>query len=84
MARLVARRLDGGQRLREALDVSGLTLQGLAARTRAGGGKGLSFQLIAFLASDRDWARETTSPESGALIEDTLSVPRGSLFEYGS
>jgi hypothetical protein len=78
----VARRLDGGQRLREAIDASGLTLQGIAARTRADGGKGLSFQLIAFLASDRDWARETTSPDSGVLIEDALSVPRGSLFEY--
>lgn len=80
----VARRLDGGQRLREAIDASGLTLQAVAARTRADGGKGLSFQLVAFLASDRDWARETTSHRSGELIEDALSVPRGSLFEYGS
>jgi hypothetical protein len=64
------------------MDAAGLTLQQVAARTRADGASGLSFQLVAFLASDRDWARETTSPASGALIEDALSVPRGSLFEY--
>ena len=68
--------------MREALDASGLTLQGLSARTRANGGMGISFQLIAFLASDRNWARETTSPQTGAMIEEALSVPRGSLFEY--
>jgi hypothetical protein len=42
---------------------------------------GVSFQLIAFLATKRrGWSRETTKPGTADLIEDALSVPRGTLF----
>ena len=43
-------------------------------------GRGVSMQLIAFLASDQPWARETTRPATAQLIEDALEAPRGSLF----
>jgi hypothetical protein len=42
--------------------------------------RGISYQAIAFVATDKRWARESTTTRSADLIEDALSVPRGSLF----
>lgn len=63
--------------------MAGTNMVALAARTREidPDGKGVSHQLISFLASDSDWSRDSTRPRSASLIEDALSVPRGSLFE---
>ena len=82
--RSTARRLDGGQPLRDAMKAAKLNYQGLANKTKrivSDGGKGVSVQLIAFLATDKGYARETTTERTAELIEDALSVPRGSLFE---
>lgn len=81
--RPTARRIDGGQPLREAMDAAGVGLERLSELTRATdpSGAGVSFQLIAFLATEKRWARETTTPRTAELIEDALSAARGSLFE---
>jgi hypothetical protein len=78
-----ARRIDGGAPLRDAMERRSLGLDQLAALTAAADptGHGISFQLVAFLATRRRWARETTSLRAAALIEDALEYPRGSLFE---
>lgn len=78
-----ARRLEGGRYLREAMAEAGLGLVSLAHRTKLAdpAGKGVSFQLIGFLATTQPWARETTTPHTARLIEDALSVPRGTLFQ---
>lgn len=71
------------RKLRDAMAAEGLNLQALSARTRACDphGRGVSWQTIACLATERVvWARETTKPRTAALIEDALSVPRGTLF----
>jgi hypothetical protein len=62
---------------------AGVGYQGLANWTQRvdEDGKGVSVQLIAFLATEKDYARETTRERTADLIEDALSVPRGLLFE---
>jgi len=64
----------------------GWKLQTLAARTREldSEGRGVSYQLVAFLATDRFWGRETTSQRSADLIEAALGYPEGSLFTLDS
>jgi hypothetical protein len=76
------RRRDGGQPLRDAMAAAGLGLQDVAAATRELDGEGISFQLVAFLATTRPWARETTSHRTAMLIEKALGVPQGTLFEH--
>jgi hypothetical protein len=65
---------------------AGIGMQALADRTRVTdpAGKGVSLALIGFLTQDparSRHARETCSVESAALIEDTLGVPRETLFQ---
>ncbi len=60
---------------------AGLGLQGVAALTRELDGEGISYQLVGFLATSRDYGRDTTSERSARLIEMALGVPSGSLFE---
>jgi hypothetical protein len=90
--RITARRIGGGVPLRQAMNQVtwcdadgrehvGLGLQALAARINETAKPPLSFQLIGFLATNGASARETTTPRTADLIEDALSVPRGSLFE---
>ena len=79
--RITARRIGGGVPLRQAMNQAGLGLQALAARINETAKPPLSFQLIGFLATNGASARETTTPRTADLIEDALSVPRGSLFE---
>lgn len=83
--RVTARRINDGQALKDAMAAAGVGMQALADRTKAKdpAGKGVSLALIGFLTQDKDrsrHARETCSVESAELIENTLSVPRGSLF----
>lgn len=83
--RTTARRIDGGQALRDAMAAEKIGLQSLAQRTRLAdpAGKGVSYQLLGFLAQDAALsrhARETTSPATAMLIEDALHRPRWSLF----
>jgi ribosomal protein L11 len=77
-----ARRIDGGQPLRDAMSDTGTSLKGLMRKTKAADaeGAGVSWQLLAFLATEKSYARETTTVRTAELIEDALSVPRGSLF----
>jgi hypothetical protein len=80
--RVTARRINDGQALRDAMTAAGIGMQALADRTKANG-KGVSLALVGFLcqpAANSRHARETCLPESADLIEDTLGVPRGSLF----
>lgn len=79
-----ARRRNGGQELRNALARTGRSYQDLAAaiRERDPEGRGVSFQLVGFLASKTGNARETASPETARKIEDALGADRGSLFDY--
>jgi hypothetical protein len=79
--RVTARRIDGGVALRQAMNSAGLTLQALAARINETASPPVSFQLIGFLATDGNSRRETTTPRTADLIEDALSVARGTLFE---
>jgi len=81
-----ARRIEGGQPLRDAMAASELSLKGLARATRAvdEDSRGVSWQLLAFLSTSAGYARETTTVRTAELIEDALSVPRGSLFERES
>lgn len=86
MMRITARRINGGLALREAMDEREVGLQELARRTKLAdpASKGVSFQLLGFLtqpATVSRHARETTSPGTAALIEDTLGMPRESLFK---
>jgi hypothetical protein len=80
---ITARRIDGGEPLREAMFQRGVGLKALALRTQAADpdGKGISWQLAGFLATRHSWARETTTPRTAQLIEQALAVPEGSLFE---
>ena len=60
---------------------AGMTLQDVSARIgELDPAKGVSFQSIAFVATDKRWARESTTTRNADLIEDALSAPRGSLF----
>ena len=80
--RVTARRINGGQPLREAMEAAGLSLKGLMRATQQAdeSGRGVSWQLLAFLATAQDYARETTTVRTAELIEDALSAPRGTLF----
>ncbi len=62
------------------MKAQGIGLVELAART-VEAGQGVSFQLVAFLATSKGYARESTRAETADAIEDALGVPRGSLFE---
>jgi hypothetical protein len=83
--RTTAQRKQGGQALRDAMRDAHVGLIELARRTRETdpAGKGVSHQLIGFLTQDPQasrHARETCSIPTAELLEDTLAVPRGSLF----
>jgi hypothetical protein len=60
-----------------------LTLVALAERTRMvdPDGRGVSFQLISFLSTTRESARQTTSPKSAGLIARALECAEDRLFE---
>lgn len=49
--------------------------------TREIDGRGVSFQLIAFLRTDKPYGRESTSDRTAKLIEQALEVPPGTFFE---
>jgi hypothetical protein len=82
--RVTASRLDGGQPLRDAMKDGGWNRITLAARTREQeidpDERGVSQQLIAFLSTDREWARDTCHPHSAALIAKALGVREDKLF----
>lgn len=79
--RVTAQRVDDGKALRRAMKEAGLGLQALAAKINETADPPISYQLIGFLASGGVSARQTTTPRTADLIEDGLSVPRGTLFE---
>lgn len=77
------RRYDGqSTALRDARRARRWTMQELAAATRESdpAGKGVGFQLISLLESGKSYGRENTTQRTAELLEDTLGVPRGSLF----
>ena len=76
-----ARRRDGGKPLHDALYYAGVSHAELARRTKEIDGKGVSTQLIGFLASNKSWARTTTTPHTAYLIETALDQASGALFE---
>lgn len=80
--RVTYRRLDHGEPIRQAMARGGWRLQSLAAHTQEidPEGRGVCFQLVAFLATGRDWARETCSPRSAQLLAKALGVPEDELF----
>lgn len=88
---MTARRLDDGQPLRQAIadfgGGRGITLQALRQLTVQAdpGGKGVSYQLIAFLKSPasvgRGRFRTSTSTETAELIARSLGQPVTGLFE---
>jgi hypothetical protein len=80
--RTVARRVDGGRPLRDAMEAGGHTCRSLAARTREvdPACRGISLQLVSSLASDRTWSRDSCSPASATLIAEALGKPAESLF----
>jgi len=83
MVHVTARRIDDGEPLREAMFQRSVGLKALALRTKAADpvGKGISWQLVSFLATRHSWARDTTTLRTAHLIETALEVPEGSLFE---
>lgn len=83
MVHVTARRIERGEPLREAMFQNSVGLKALALRTQAADpdGRGISFQLVGFLATRQPWARETTTPRTAHLIEQALQVPEGTLFE---
>ena len=80
--RVTASRRDGGKQLREAMKAAGHNRISLAARTKEvdTDGIGVTQQLIAFLSTDKDWGRETTSVRTAILIAAALGKPEGDLF----
>jgi hypothetical protein len=80
--RETAQRRDGGQPLRDAMEAGDYTLQEVARRTKEldPDGFGVSFQLVAFLASSRVWSRESTSVRSARLIARAVGRPEHVLF----
>lgn len=72
--RTVARRLEDGRPLRDAMKAGGFTCRSLAAKTREvdPAGRGISLQLVSSLASEQPWARDTCKPASAALIGRAL------------
>jgi hypothetical protein len=81
--RTSSRLRDGGQPLRDAMHASGLGLEKIAAATKEIDPRreGVSFQLVAFLATEREWGRQTTTPISAALISRVLGHAEDDLFE---
>ena len=80
--RVTASRLDSGQPLRDAMKAAGLNRVTLAERTKQidADGLGVSQQLIAFVATDRKWGRETISVPSAVLIARALDKQESELF----
>ena len=80
--RVTASRRDGGKPLRDAMKEAGYNRITLAARTKEvdADSIGVSQQLIAFVSTDKDWARETTSVRTAILIAAALGKPEGDLF----
>lgn len=86
---VIARRVSPTA-LRDAMDAypggtpdpAGIGLKDLAVRTRQvdPAGRGVSWQLISFLASDAWWGRDTTTLPTAQLIARALGVAEESLF----
>ena len=59
-----------------------ITLQALSKATKDADpeGRGIGFQTIAALITDRDWSRETCEPRTATLIAAGLGKPVDSLF----
>ena len=75
------RRREGGQPLRDVMKARKLGLEQVAALTKEIDGQGVSFQLVAFMATRKAYARESLSERSAMLIEKALDVPPGTFFE---
>ena len=80
--RVTASRRDGGKPLRDAMKEAGYNRITLAARTKEvdADSIGVSQQLIAFVSTDKDWARETTSVRTAILIAAALGKREDELF----
>ena len=80
--RVTASRRDGGKPLREAMTAAGYNRITLSERTKVvdADGFGVSQQLIAFISTDREWGRESTSVRTAVLIAAALGKPEGELF----
>lgn len=77
----VARRVSPSV-IREAMDRHGIGMKRLSRATRDvdPDGRGISWQLIGFLASAAPWGRDTTTVESAQLLADALGEDFGKLF----
>lgn len=78
---VIARRVSGTA-IRDAMDRRDIGLKELAARTREQdpSGRGVSWQLISFLASSAWWSRDTTTLATAQLIAEALGEPLEHLF----
>lgn len=78
---VVARRVRGSA-IRDAMDRQDIGLKKLSELTREAdpAGRGISWQLISFLASDAWWSRDTTTLASAQLIAQALGVAEETLF----
>jgi hypothetical protein len=63
------------------MKAAGVGLEALAARTKEIDGKGVSFQLVAFVSTSKPYGRESLSARSATLIEQAMEVPPGTFFE---
>jgi hypothetical protein len=81
--RVTASRLDGGKPLREAMKAQGYNRITLSARTQEVDELfvGVSQQLIAFLATDRKWGRDTCTVQTAVLIAKALGKREADLFD---
>lgn len=77
----IARRVSGAA-IRDAMAAQDVGLKRLASRTREvdPAGRGVSWELISFLASDAWWGRDTTTLATARLIARALDMPEGKLF----
>jgi hypothetical protein len=92
--RTTARRIGDGQALKQAMRDAGMTLEQVAAKTRAldPAGTGVSRSMIGFLTAPRTPGtsgtgpnrarrfRDTTSPATADLIEQAVNARPGALF----
>jgi hypothetical protein len=78
---VVARRISGAA-IRDVMDRQDIGLKKLSSLTREADpeGRGISWELISFLASDAWWGRDTTTLASAQLIASALGVPERDLF----
>lgn len=78
---IIARRVSGAA-IRDAMNRQDIGLKKLAALTREADpdGRGISWELISFLASDAWWGRDTTTLDTARLIATALGEPEESLF----